>query len=368
MVTIETLVDLTEHEEIRDALGTPETIGKVVGCLADNDEDVRAAAVKALKNLATHDKLRAAIRAPKPLGQLWRMFGLPYSAAATDVLTTLLGHNDFREHFEKPEQVDSVLRNLSDPNWRVRVGMVLVLQVFRTDENLRGLFITTDTTIRLLDFLGNSNTSAVAASTLATLVEYPGPQSNIVAPNSITMILAAVRSEPAKEELTTLIEALIKLDTGIDDVPVLLLTEILRQLPQATPAARTAYTDILKRLPIETIYISSNHVDKLMKLWISSDSAISAIVLQILMRLADNAQFRVLIRPELWDRLSYSIQHEKSGPALETLKGLAHDAETRRKILNSGIVHVLLNMLKSGTSDVDRWQIGLEGLLILDVF
>ncbi|KAK7046327.1 hypothetical protein R3P38DRAFT_68617 [Favolaschia claudopus] len=34
----------------------------------------------------------------------------------------------------------------------------------------------------------------------------------------------------------------------------------------------------------------------------------------------------------------------------------------------SGLVHELLNMLRAGPSNFDRWQVGLKGLLALQVF
>jgi hypothetical protein len=35
---------------------------------------------------------------------------------------------------------------------------------------------------------------------------------------------------------------------------------------------------------------------------------------------------------------------------------------------SSGIVHELLNMLNTGAADVDRWRIGVKGLLTLNLF
>jgi hypothetical protein len=44
--------------------------------------------------------------------------------------------------------------------------------------------------------------------------------------------------------------------------------------------------------------------------------------------------------------------------------------DAREKIVQStsGIVPELLNMLNAGTTDIDRWQIGVKGLLALRLF
>ncbi|KAJ7860698.1 hypothetical protein B0H14DRAFT_3445902 [Mycena olivaceomarginata] len=56
--------------------------------------------------------------------------------------------------------------------------------------------------------------------------------------------------------------------------------------------------------------------------------------------------------------------------ALNLIVEFAKYDDTRGPIVesSSGIVHELLVMLRDGTFDFDRWQVGLKGLLALGLF
>ncbi|KAJ7930462.1 hypothetical protein B0H13DRAFT_2309422 [Mycena leptocephala] len=55
---------------------------------------------------------------------------------------------------------------------------------------------------------------------------------------------------------------------------------------------------------------------------------------------------------------------------LDILADLAKYDDAVPQIIHSssGIVHELLNMLNTGAADVDRWRVGVKGLLTLNLF
>ncbi|KAJ7455422.1 hypothetical protein FB451DRAFT_1407744 [Mycena latifolia] len=82
-------------------------------------------------------------------------------------------------------------------------------------------------------------------------------------------------------------------------------------------------------------------------------------------------QFReCMLKPDFW-KIAIKILHHPptSRQALKMLTDLAQYDDVRREILqSSGIVHTLLTMLKSGATNIDRWEVGFKGLLALGLF
>ncbi|KAJ6469228.1 hypothetical protein DFH09DRAFT_1111234 [Mycena vulgaris] len=122
---------------------------------------------------------------------------------------------------------------------------------------------------------------------------------------------------------------------------------------------------------LRSVTIPSDDARNLISLLKNPDPTIVGAASQVIAHFTPNDQFRhYFLQTEIWNVFSDLLRRQQ-GPkaALQMLVAFAGHKDTRALIINSkfGIVNELLNMLKAGSSDFDRWEVGLKGLLALEI-
>ncbi|KAJ7934186.1 hypothetical protein B0H13DRAFT_1855372 [Mycena leptocephala] len=144
------------------------------------------------------------------------------------------------------------------------------------------------------------------------------------------------------------------LSGGYRDENILELIGQLIAQAQSSAQLRKSYTKVILLLRMNT------------------DPTIVRAASEIVAHFTANRQFRdYLLDTEIWNLLGGLLRRQQ-GPeaALQMVAAFAKHENTRRLIMNPTfeIVSELLNMLKAGSTDFDRWEVGLKGLLALGLF
>ncbi|KAJ7455506.1 hypothetical protein FB451DRAFT_1277983 [Mycena latifolia] len=225
--------------------------------------------------------------------------------------------------------------------------------------------------IRLLrhEYRAIRSTPLRALDTLASLGEFRSFVST--SQNLVHILQALTGKEDWDDQIISFVKRIINFGHDISSITIAITNATLDGLLQMAPEVRKSYCRVISLLPLAAVTIPLENMQKLLVLLWDRDADIANSAMEILICLTANAQFRKhILSPNVWKLAAKLIQHPPtSRQALKTVIALAKYDDARGEILQSSeIVYTLLTMFKSGTADIDRWEVGLKGLLALGLF
>ncbi|KAJ7164092.1 hypothetical protein C8R46DRAFT_308535 [Mycena filopes] len=147
--------------------------------------------------------------------------------------------------------------------------------------------------------------------------------------------------------------------------------QILPQIASALPALRDSYRDFIATVVPSSFTPSLEDCKILLSLLSNPDPQILRCGINITLHFAANFQFRRMICQSNFSAVAVEA-FRRGATATDTLALITEFAkyeDLRQAMidLRSGIVQELLTMMKRGTADLDRWQIGLKGSIALNL-
>ncbi|KAJ6600382.1 hypothetical protein DFH09DRAFT_1355676 [Mycena vulgaris] len=207
-------------------------------------------------------------------------------------------------------------------------------------------------------------------NSLLSLLEYEDIRQFLSTTNAAVEVVHLLDGGSGDANIVRLIHNLISRHTTLLLFGTAVVHETLHRMEDVGAALRESYTGITMMLPPD-LAIPSPNVEKLISLLKNPDPAIVKNAVRIVIHFSPSAQFRRILPSTMWEICAHLLRRQDTRTmALEILTTLAKYDGSRGSIIlaSSGIVHELLNMMKAGTTDFDRWHVGLKGLLALGLF
>ncbi|KAF7365662.1 MFS domain-containing protein [Mycena venus] len=154
----EAVMDLSQYDDLHTAIATPETMLNIVSMVADPDVGVRQAARRAVVDLSQHDDLRAAIATPETMQYIVSMLRDPVPGirqAAREAVVELVLHDNLRAAITVPETMQYIVSMLGDPALGVRETACEVVVDLLQHNDLCAAIATPETTEKIVSMLDN---------------------------------------------------------------------------------------------------------------------------------------------------------------------------------------------------------------------
>ncbi|KAJ7843957.1 hypothetical protein B0H13DRAFT_2676308 [Mycena leptocephala] len=289
--------------------------------------------------------------------------------------------DDLRAIISGPEMTQKVIAMLDSRVPSEEQSTLEALSLFLKDDLLRPSYSTVGIVEKLL---------ALVKLNKSPYSPYGGFDSRQLALNAIDICLTH-NDSPLLTSTTQILEHILTILTGGDDDKDLLditkqliarnkddalliwspLTrKPLQQIAQSPSALWASYIKTICLLPI-SITIPRDEAHNLISRHKNPDASIVEAASHITHFTANDKFRHYFLHTGMWN-LFTDLLRRQQGPksALQMLAAFAGHDDTRALIMNPkfGIINELLSMLKAGSSDFDRWGVGLQGLLALGVF
>ncbi|KAJ7455411.1 hypothetical protein FB451DRAFT_1277758 [Mycena latifolia] len=269
-----------------------------------------------------------------------------------------------------PETIDEIFMMLGDRDSNIQTAAVKL--VVALAPNIPHGIPIPETIQKIIRLLRRDERAMSALSALDTLASHEKFRSFVTTPQNLGHILQALTGkEDWDDQIVSFTERIISFGHNIPSITIALTKATLDGLPQMAPTVRKSYCRVISLLPLAAVPIPLENMQKLLVLLWNRDAGIANSAMEILICLTANAQFRKhILNPNFWKLTVKPIQHPPtSRQALKMITALAKYDDVRRDIIQSpDVANTLLTMLKSGTADIDRWEVGLKGLLVLGLF
>ncbi|KAJ7191405.1 hypothetical protein GGX14DRAFT_40062 [Mycena pura] len=178
-------------------------------------------------------------------------------------------------------------------------------------------------------------------------------------PDSLVYFLDILDGRDGDTQILEFMNRLLATASDASVLRTLLIQQTLQKIPRVCAGSRKSYTKLIMMLP-PSFPISPDHTKSVISLLRSPELAVLQNVVSIVTHLSANAQFReALLKTNVWETLLRRSDSARLVP--EMLEHFARHGGLRINAA-SGIVPELLNMLRA---DLDRWETGLRGLLVL---
>ncbi|KAJ7257709.1 armadillo-type protein [Mycena rebaudengoi] len=327
---LEGIIALVKDDEFRGEIST-QTICKIADMIDDSNTSVRISALRAVIALVPYE-ISATILTPQTIAKITA--GLEDSAGAVKktalkAVAALLPFDDFR--------VILTFQNFQH-----------ILKLLRTSHSHKpgSLMFTYG-----VDLLNHHSSRALVSSR-----------------NSLVYVLDMLNGSPEDDGILLFMKSFIANYNDITPIGYILTQEILLRIVGANPNVRKSYIQITMMLNFSRIPMASDDTQQLMRMLHNSDPDIVQSAAVIMGTVIANDECRQTATRSGLGRMTLKlIQHLRTAiSGLELIRAFAKYDDTRHALTDSpGVVHQLLSMLKSGTTDIDRWEVGVKGLLAL---
>ncbi|KAJ7436631.1 armadillo-type protein [Mycena latifolia] len=338
-------------------------------------EEIQQHALDVVIGLSQHDVPRAMILTTENIETINGMLGdqeWQTRRSALRTLEALIQYNDVREVLSRQQMIDRTIQLLRDPFYDVRRSAIdVVIALAKLDV---GTLILTPETIQKIIAMPQDPDSSVGQSALDALYALASNEnftSLILTPHHLVHVLYTMSGGDHDSHIISFTEKILALEHDIPTITISLTNTIVKGIVQAAPTVRKSYCKVIRLLPLSSVTIPLENAEKLFDMLKNPDADIANSAIEIISYSTANAQFRQhILTSYFWALTVNLLQHPPTARrALNMVTELVKYDDTRREVIqSSGIVHTLLNMLKSGTADIDRWEVGLKGLLALGLF
>ncbi|KAJ6536831.1 armadillo-type protein [Mycena capillaripes] len=418
LMALDSLQTFMSHDHSRPLVSKAVTIQDITALLDDSSDCVTRKALTTLRSFAGHNDLRGSILTPETIKKIaifmntrnmWNPSSLKKALIALESLKLLLEHDDTRASVLKALKIQDIICMLGHSG--VPRGMVLdTLRIFlaHTDsraslsESIQEIFTQLD------DFHGENrivarqtlegllqldDVCALISSTpqlwqamigtftfrdsdvmviLSCSLEYHDFVVAFSTPDSLANMVAMIsRSWMDSYFLRFIGRDLIKRHTNIAPICNIIIHEVLQRITHSDASVRRCFIKLILMLPV-TYTILSDNLTQLLLVLANMDSAIVGNAAEMIIHFTANDQFRAsFAQMNIWELcLGLLRRHDTAPAALSIVAAFAQYENTRAQIINShrNIANEFLNMMRAGSTDFQKWSIGVKGLLALGLF
>ncbi|KAJ7923448.1 hypothetical protein B0H13DRAFT_2316398 [Mycena leptocephala] len=283
----------------------------------------------------------------------------------------LVPYDDFRISTTSGGTIPKVISMLEDENSVVQQNALDAIFVLAQCDDFLMVIYSPQTTLKIFSLLrGLDDTGPVlrVEEVITRLLAYLANDDIQNLPLRIEQILNLVDKGYRPDNYLRLIQGLLARHDAVAVIGAALIHNTLQYIYRRNADLRKLYMDMILMLP-SSYAIPSDHRATFMSMVSNPDPAILKCGVTIVVHFGANAQFR----SDMFESNIPSIclrllrRHYTTPMALEMLGEFSKYDDTRDLIIRypSEIMPELLSMLRAGTADFDRWQVGLKGLLAL---
>ncbi|KAJ7440952.1 armadillo-type protein [Mycena latifolia] len=381
---------LASDASVREKLLTAGNIKGILKMLENDDWRARSRGLNVIADLVENGSECTAIFIPETVDKIFAMLGDEDQFAqstAVKAVVTLASDASIREKLLSTGNIKAILKMLEDSSWVIRMSALNVITALVENANARRVSSRRPSIkSSRCAMVGDEDEDVRSAAVKAVVALAPSESGTqdmwhaercVDIPHGIpttetrqkTIHLLRHEQEVTKEIALSALDTLASLGHDILSIAIALTNTTLDGISQMAPAMRKSYCRVISLLPLaahetaSAVTIPLENLQKLLLLLRNPDADITSSAMEILTYCAANIQtvhahaIKILHHPPT------------SRQALKMLTDLAQYDDVRRKILqSSGIVHTLLTMLKSGATNIHRWEVGFKGLLALGLF
>ncbi|KAJ7932164.1 hypothetical protein B0H13DRAFT_1857296 [Mycena leptocephala] len=354
-------------EELRVLLSQPDIVQKIVPILNSATSGEESSVIQALILFLEDDLLRAPYSTVEIIQKIIAQldvsddsdFGRNDGGDQLEVLNAIgvcFKHDSLRAIISGPEMVQKIVTMLDSGRSRGKGSALGALALFLENDSLCVPYSRVEIIEKTIVNLGSSwsiheRVRRRARKVVDICLKHDATRALMSTPQILEFILT-------------------QLSGGYRDEKIELIGQLIAQA-QSSAQLRKSYTKVILLLRI-SVTISRDDAHNLTLLLRNTDPTIVRAASEIVAHFTANRQFRdYLLDTEIWNLLGGLLRRQQ-GPeaALQMVAAFAKHENTRRLIMNPTfeIVSELLNMLKAGSTDFDRWEVGLKGLLALGLF
>ncbi|KAJ7643056.1 hypothetical protein DFH06DRAFT_1213614 [Mycena polygramma] len=302
--------------------------------------------------------------------------GPPHEAPKVLAALILIMQNKKARESISPDLISQMGALLADFKWDDEQTLDSYIVLMQCDE-FRPYFPFAQTTMKILPLLKHSEEDIVIRGLLGYIhsksmdwaLMFTDDVQNL--PATVEQILAQIDG-PGSSSYLRLMRGIMELDGAASVVAPLVCREVFLKLQHAKPGKQLeeSYTELILMLP-SSFDIPFDNQKTLMAILIDSDFSMIEYAVKIVLHFAPNVNFRgELLRSNLLSVCFKFLRDPHTMHiALQMIIQFSEYGDIRIPLINTpGMVHELLAMMKAGTSDIDRWYVGLRGLMALNLF
>ncbi|KAJ7814788.1 hypothetical protein B0H13DRAFT_1924597 [Mycena leptocephala] len=374
-------------DNVRTSIASAKTISKVISMLEDGNRDIQRYALKTIMALMPYADVRTSICAGDTISKVLSMLGWGVRGNTLYVFIALVRYGKLHIALH-PQWIDSsqtmsahssylpddvristtsggtipkVISMLEDENSVVQQNALDTIFVLAQCDDFLMVIYSPQTTLKIFSLLRDlDDTGPVlrVEEVITRLLAYLANDDIQNLPLRIEQILNLVDKCYRPDNYLRLIQGLLARHDTVAVIGAALIHNTLQYIYRRNADLRKF-----------SYAIPSDRRATFMSMVSNPDPAILKCGVTIVVHFGANAQFR----SDMFESNIPSIclrllrRHYTTPMALEMLREFSKYNDTRDLIIRypSEIVPELLSMMRAGTADFDRWQVGLKGLLAL---
>ncbi|KAJ7268276.1 armadillo-type protein [Mycena rebaudengoi] len=358
-------------EAVSPIMLLPDEVDDIVGDLGDEDRFVRA--VHALDILTRNDAFTAVIFNPEHVAKIISMLDSDIRLVVLQAALSIAAFEHVSRKFFTPPILEKIIGMLDDPLPVGKCFAAVSVLCIADHDCFRAKILTPRTIQKIIDVL-HQEADAEFEESFDGLVHTLADErfkSLVSTPEHLVYSLSTIDGQIGDARIVSFVEAIIRLGHDVPAITAALTNAALDRISRMAPSAKKAYCEILRLLSLATAKITLENAGKLMTLLRDPDSDIANFAMEIFVCFCVNTTFRTHSLNTIFYKMTAKfLQYPSTArQAVTMMADLAkYDDSKRRMIQSSDIVLELLNLLKRGTTDIDRWEIGLKGLVVLGIF
>ncbi|KAF7368563.1 Alanyl-tRNA synthetase [Mycena venus] len=366
-----------------------EFILKIVSLLDDNDLDVQHKALDTFAALARHgglyDSICSSTRIPKIISMLWDQEHL-VRRSTLEAVVAVTRQDDPEASICSPDAIPKIISMVRSADLPMQKSTIQAIVALSQHDEFRLSAFPPDVFTTIISLRAYLEPTAIPK-----LIVFFRDEDQYL-PSKISQILEVLQNYTEDNSYVDLIQTVIahhNHDSG-SLVGNTLTGYILREMHGADPRVRNLYTNLVLKLPF-SFTMGSRDIASLMSMIHNPDLTLVESAIKIVIHFAANglflithfttsnsslctmpAQFRS--RFSQWNISKICLillqRHDTAQLALNIITEFNKYDDTRAPIVHptSGVVHELLTMIRANTTEFERWQVGLKGLLALGLF